>query len=81
MTSFHNCAGATGEQVLQLNNERFMVPEALFHPSDIGLNQAGKQSIHCWLQQHLDDEPGVVLRICQFCRPSGNDRAGCGSYS
>jgi hypothetical protein len=36
-------AGATTEQVLQLNNERFMVPEALFHPSDIGLNQAGKQ--------------------------------------
>ncbi len=29
------------EQVLQLNNERFMVPEALFSPSDIGLEQAG----------------------------------------
>lgn len=25
-----------------MNNERFMVPEALFHPSDIGLNQAGE---------------------------------------
>jgi actin-related protein 6 len=24
-----------------VNNERFMVPEALFHPTDIGLNQAG----------------------------------------
>lgn len=28
-------------QVLVLNNERFMVPELLFHPSDIGLQQAG----------------------------------------
>ncbi|BDA44347.1 Actin-related protein 6 [Coccomyxa sp. Obi] len=29
------------EQVLMLNNERFMVPEVLFQPSDIGLQQAG----------------------------------------
>ncbi|EIE26065.1 Actin/actin-like protein [Coccomyxa subellipsoidea C-169] len=29
------------EQVLMLNNERFMVPEVLFQPSDIGLEQAG----------------------------------------
>lgn len=29
------------EQVLVVNNERFMVPEVLFHPSDIRLNQAG----------------------------------------
>jgi len=27
--------------VLSVNNERFMVPEALFHPSDIGMHQAG----------------------------------------
>lgn len=33
---------AANEQVLRVNNERFMVPEALFHPSDIGLNQAGE---------------------------------------
>lgn len=32
---------AVVEQVLQLNNELFMTPEALFRPSDIGLNQAG----------------------------------------
>lgn len=29
------------EQTLGMGNERFMVPEVLFHPSDIGLNQAG----------------------------------------
>mmetsp|Transcript_22793 Transcript_22793/g.57969 ORF Transcript_22793/g.57969 Transcript_22793/m.57969 type:complete len:468 (-) Transcript_22793:233-1636(-) len=32
---------AVQEQVLVLNNERFMVPEVLFNPSDIGLEQAG----------------------------------------
>ena len=30
-----------------MNNERFMVPEALFHPSDIGMHQAGA---HCSLK-------------------------------
>eukprot|EP00238_Polyblepharides_amylifera_P003974 CAMPEP_0196592406 /NCGR_PEP_ID=MMETSP1081-20130531/72667_1 /TAXON_ID=36882 /ORGANISM="Pyramimonas amylifera, Strain CCMP720" /LENGTH=429 /DNA_ID=CAMNT_0041916097 /DNA_START=127 /DNA_END=1416 /DNA_ORIENTATION=- len=29
------------EQLLTLTNERFTVPEALFHPSDIGVMQAG----------------------------------------
>lgn len=29
------------EQVLIMNNERICVPEALFHPSDVGLQQAG----------------------------------------
>ena len=28
-------------QVLALNNERFMVPEVVFCPADIGLRQAG----------------------------------------
>lgn len=31
----------SGAQVLALNNERFMVPEVLFQPSDIGLQQGG----------------------------------------
>ncbi|KAG2205570.1 hypothetical protein INT47_005945 [Mucor saturninus] len=29
------------EQILMMNNERFMIPEVLMHPSDIGLDQAG----------------------------------------
>ena len=29
------------EQILALNNERFTVPELLFHPTDVGLRQAG----------------------------------------
>ncbi|KAJ2785288.1 Actin- protein 6 [Coemansia javaensis] len=32
---------AAGAQVLPLGNERFAVPEALFHPSDVGLAQGG----------------------------------------
>jgi actin-related protein 6 len=28
-------------QTLRLNNERFAVPELLFHPSDIGIQQKG----------------------------------------
>ncbi|RYP68775.1 hypothetical protein DL770_008385 [Monosporascus sp. CRB-9-2] len=30
-----------GEDVLTLRNERFAVPELLFHPSDVGLRQSG----------------------------------------
>lgn len=35
------CNRGPREQVLVINNERFLVPELLFSPSDIGLNQAG----------------------------------------
>lgn len=31
----------SGEQVIRMNNERFAVPELLFHPSDIGIQQMG----------------------------------------
>ncbi|XP_047658631.1 actin-related protein 6 isoform X1 [Tachysurus fulvidraco] len=31
----------TGEQMLRLTNERFAVPEMLFHPSDIGIQEMG----------------------------------------
>jgi len=30
-----------GEQIIRMNNERFMVPEILFNPSDIGIRQMG----------------------------------------
>ena len=32
---------AEGEQIIRMNNERFAVPELLFNPSDIGIEQAG----------------------------------------
>jgi len=28
-------------QIIRLNNERFSVPEVLFHPSDIGIQEMG----------------------------------------
>lgn len=31
----------SSEQILTMNNERFMIPELLMHPSDIGIQQAG----------------------------------------
>ena len=30
---------AEGEQIIRMNNERFAVPELLFNPSDIGIEQ------------------------------------------
>ena len=33
--------GEASEDVLTLRNERFVVPELLFHPSDVGLRQSG----------------------------------------
>lgn len=52
LTLWHSCsiiaerqaakaAGHAKQSILQVNSERFMVPEALFHPSDIGVDQAG----------------------------------------
>ena len=32
---------ATDQQVLRMNNERFTIPEILFHPSDVGIKQMG----------------------------------------
>ncbi|KAI9472348.1 MAG: actin-related protein 6-like protein [Benjaminiella poitrasii] len=34
-------ASIENQQVLLMNNERFMIPEILMHPSDIGIDQAG----------------------------------------
>ncbi|CAG2100522.1 unnamed protein product [Medioppia subpectinata] len=31
----------TDHQVIRMNNERFQVPELLFHPSDVGIDQMG----------------------------------------
>ncbi|RWS24460.1 actin-related protein 6-like protein, partial [Leptotrombidium deliense] len=34
-------APITDQQIIRLNNERFQVPEVLFYPSDIGINEIG----------------------------------------
>ncbi|KAI9503155.1 actin-like protein ARP6 [Coemansia spiralis] len=55
-------ADAEGMQVLPLNNERFAVPEALFHPEDVGVDQGG---IHRAIVQAVNACPeearGVLL--------------------
>lgn len=30
-----------GEQIIRMNNERFAIPELLFHPSDVGIHEMG----------------------------------------
>ncbi|XP_059481195.1 actin-related protein 6 [Neocloeon triangulifer] len=44
-----------GIQLLRLNNERFAVPEILFHPSDVGLQQMGI--------------PELIMHIIGLCEP------------
>ena len=40
---------------LKLTNERFLVPEMLFHPADLGMNQAGLAE--------------CIVRAVNFCHP------------
>lgn len=62
------------EQVLVMNNERICVPEALFHPSDVGLQQAGVAELifqavqACPEEYHADLYANVVLTggNCKF---------------
>ena len=62
------------EQILRMNNERFAVPELLFHPSDIGIHQAGipetivsviqtvsPEDTHGWLFQNIVLTGGCAL--------------------
>lgn len=53
------------EQILHLNNERICVPEILFNPSDIGLQQGGLadavlQSIEAC---HVDLREGILVSL------------------
>ncbi|MGH0173649.1 UNVERIFIED_CONTAM: hypothetical protein FKN15_065740 [Acipenser sinensis] len=46
----------TGEQILRLSNERFAVPETVFHPSDIGIQEMGIPEAIVNSVQNLPDE-------------------------
>jgi len=50
-----------GEQILTMETERFAVPEVLFHPSDIGMNQAG---ICEAMSQCIAELSDVELGLC-----------------
>ncbi|KAK6627362.1 hypothetical protein RUM44_009839 [Polyplax serrata] len=59
--------GERGEdhQCLRLNNERFSVPETLFHPTDIGINQMGipETIIHSILSCPPETHPHLFSNI------------------
>uniref|UniRef100_A0A4W3H6V1 Actin-related protein 6 n=1 Tax=Callorhinchus milii TaxID=7868 RepID=A0A4W3H6V1_CALMI len=46
----------TSEQILRLTNERFAVPEILFHPSDIGIQEMGIPEAIVHSVQNLPEE-------------------------
>ncbi|KAK4885459.1 hypothetical protein RN001_001730 [Aquatica leii] len=56
---------AEGCQILRLNNERFTVPELLFHPSDIGIESVGivECIVKCIQLCPLKDRPGLAKNI------------------
>ncbi|TPX56819.1 hypothetical protein PhCBS80983_g04267 [Powellomyces hirtus] len=49
-------AARPDEQVLVMNNERFTVPEILFNPSDIGIEQAGIPEAIIQAVQQIDPD-------------------------
>jgi actin-related protein 6 len=62
--------GAPGPAVLSINCERFMVPEALFRPSDVALPQAGvaEASVQALQACHAALRP---LLSCNFILSGG----------
>lgn len=51
--------GVDDQQTLRLTNERFAVPELLFHPSDVGIRQMGI--------------PEAIFEACKACPPKSLD--------
>lgn len=51
----------TGEQILRLTHERFAVPEILFHPSDIGIQEMGIPEAIVDSIQNLPE--GIILEV------------------
>lgn len=51
----------TGEQILRLTNERFAVPEILFHPSDIGIQEMGIPEAIVYSIQNLPE--GTLIKM------------------
>eukprot|EP00095_Tigriopus_kingsejongensis_P000859 snap_masked-scaffold1668_size31705-processed-gene-0.0 protein:Tk00859 transcript:snap_masked-scaffold1668_size31705-processed-gene-0.0-mRNA-1 annotation:"actin-related protein 6" len=62
-----------GEQIVRMNNERFTVPEILFQPADIGIEQMGipetiaqvirecPEETHRWLYQNIVLTGGLAI--------------------
>lgn len=64
----------TGEQILRLTNERFAVPEILFHPSDIGIQEMGIPEAIVYSIQNLPE--GISWKYFEKDRV-GWEKEGC----
>lgn len=63
-------------QILRLNNERFVVPEILFHPSDIGMKSMGiaeavVKSIYSCPKEHQENLAKHIILIGGNCKFRG----------
>ncbi|XP_056642515.1 actin-related protein 6 [Diorhabda sublineata] len=63
-------------QILRLNNERFVVPEILFHPSDIGMKSMGiaeaiVKSVYCCPKNQQEDLVKHVVLVGGNCKFPG----------
>lgn len=54
----------SGEQILRLANERFAVPEILFNPSDIGIQEMGIPEAIVYSIQNLPEGTLMVRVKC-----------------
>lgn len=54
----------SGEQILRLANERFAVPEILFNPSDIGIQEMGVPEAIVYSIQNLPEGTLMIPAAC-----------------
>ncbi|KAL5009609.1 hypothetical protein ScPMuIL_011914 [Solemya velum] len=54
------------EQIIQMNNERFAVPELIFHPSDVGVQEMGltEALMHSINSTQEEMQPHLLNNIC-----------------
>jgi len=76
-----NDTSSTGDyQTVKMNNERFQVPEILFYPTDVGINQVGISHaiVHSIQKVDEDSRPGlcdnIVLTGGSCCFANFRDR-------
>ena len=68
------------EQTIRLNNERFSVPELLFSPSDIGIDQCGiaETIVHSVMSCDPEAQPwlfkNIILTGGNACLPNFKER-------
>lgn len=68
------------EQIIRMNNERFMVPEILFHPSDVGIKEMGISEAIINSIEAMPEEmrphlyKNIVLTGGNCCFPGFRDR-------